>query len=67
MDSVNPLFIPRNHQVERAIQAAVNDDLSVFNELNHVLSKPFVDQPECSSYAKPPQPEERVEQTFCGT
>ena len=67
MDSVNPLFIPRNHQVERAIQAAVNDDLSVFHELNQVLQNPFHEQPELSHYAQPPQPHERVARTFCGT
>ncbi len=67
MDAVNPLYIPRNHQVERAIQAAVNGDLSVFQELNRVLQKPFEEQPEFSRYAEPPQPSERVTRTFCGT
>jgi len=67
MDSVNPLFIPRNHQVERAIQAAIDGDLSVFHELNRALQHPFAEQPEFAHYARPPQPFERVERTFCGT
>lgn len=67
MDSVNPLFIPRNHQVERAIQAAIGGDLRVFHELKQVLKKPFQAQPELSHYAKPPRPHERVTKTFCGT
>ncbi len=67
MDAVNPLFIPRNHQVERAIQAAIIGDLSVFHDLNQVLQKPFDEQPEFSQYAEPPQPAERVARTFCGT
>jgi uncharacterized protein YdiU (UPF0061 family) len=67
MDKVNPLYIPRNHQVERAIQAAVAGDPSVFHELNQVLRKPFEEQPEYARYASPPLAEERVTKTFCGT
>jgi uncharacterized protein YdiU (UPF0061 family) len=68
MRSVNPAFIPRNHRVEAVIQAATNnDDYAPFEELIAVLSKPYEDQPAFSSYADPPQPEQRVLQTFCGT
>ena len=67
MEAVNPLFIPRNHQVERAIQEAINGDLSAFDELNRVLQRPFSEQSEFSHYAEPPQPSERVVRTFCGT
>ena len=67
MEVVNPLFIPRNHQVERAIQGAIASDLSVFHDLNRVLRQPFVEQPEFAHYAQPPKPDERVERTFCGT
>ena len=67
MNSVNPLFIARNHRVEQAIAAAVEGDLSVFHDLNHVLANPFAEQPEFAHYAEPPEPDERVTQTFCGT
>lgn len=67
MNAVNPLFIPRNHQIERAIQTAIEGDLSIFNELNEVLAKPFDEQPGFARYADPPLPEERVARTFCGT
>ena len=67
MNKTNPLFIPRNHQVERAIQGAIKGDLTVFNELLRVLSEPFSSQATLSDYAEPPRPEERVTQTFCGT
>jgi uncharacterized protein YdiU (UPF0061 family) len=68
MRAVNPVFIPRNHRVEAVIQAAVNnDDYAPFEELLAVLAKPFEDQPEFAAYADPPQPEQRVLQTFCGT
>ncbi len=68
MRTVNPAFIPRNHRVEAVIQAAmVKDDYAPFEELLAVLSKPFEDQPQFAGYAEPPQPDQRVLQTFCGT
>ena len=68
MRTINPAFIPRNHRVEAVIRAAVDrNDYRPFEELLRVLSKPYEDQPELAAYAEPPQPEERVCQTFCGT
>jgi uncharacterized protein YdiU (UPF0061 family) len=67
MRAVNPVFVPRNHRVETAIQAALNDDVRPLNELVEALSKPFVDQPDFAQYADPPEPHERVLRTFCGT
>ena len=68
MHGVNPAFIPRNHRVEAVIQAAVNsDDYAPFEELLTVLSKPFEDQPAFAAYAEPPEADQRVTQTFCGT
>ncbi|CAA0126023.1 Uncharacterised protein [Halioglobus japonicus] len=68
MDRANPVFIPRNHLVEAAIAAATdNDDLSVFQRLVDVLESPHHYQPELAAFATPPQPEQVVKQTFCGT
>ncbi len=68
MRSVSPAFIPRNHRVEEAIDAAVTrDDLEPFEQLLTVLASPFDDQPSQARYAAPPRPEEVVQQTFCGT
>jgi uncharacterized protein YdiU (UPF0061 family) len=67
MSTVNPAFIPRNHRIEAAIAAAVKDDFAPFEELVTVLAKPYEDQPAFAAYAEPPQPDERVLQTFCGT
>jgi uncharacterized protein YdiU (UPF0061 family) len=68
MRAVNPAFIPRNHRIEAIIEAAVvSDDYAPFEELLTVLAKPFDDQPEFAAHAEPPQPEQRVLQTFCGT
>lgn len=68
MLGTNPLFIPRNHLVEAAIQAAVErDDLAPFETLVDVLSRPFDAQPGREDHARPPAAHERVLATFCGT
>jgi serine/tyrosine/threonine adenylyltransferase len=69
MRQVNPAVIPRNHRIEQVIKAAVEaQDFGPFAELSTVLSRPYEPLPNGSiSYAAPPQPGERVLQTFCGT
>lgn len=68
MRSVNPAFIPRNHKVEEALNAATEEeDFSLFEALNDVLARPYDDQPAFAAYAEPPKPGEEVLQTFCGT
>ena len=68
MRSVNPAFIPRNHRIAQAIDAAVQrDDLEPFETLVRVLGQPYEDQPEVLHLADPPRLEERVLRTFCGT
>ncbi len=67
MNTLNPIFIPRNHQIEKAIKIALEGNLSGFNDLNTVLRKPFDKQPGMMSYAEAPVPTERVSKTFCGT
>jgi uncharacterized protein YdiU (UPF0061 family) len=68
MRLANPAFIPRNHRVEEALSAAAQRaDLEPFETLVRVLEHPYDDQPEFAHLATPPLPEERVQQTFCGT
>jgi serine/tyrosine/threonine adenylyltransferase len=68
MRAVNPAYIPRNHQIEAMITAAVEqDDFTRMDELLAVLSRPYEDQSEFILYAQPPQPHEQVKATFCGT
>jgi len=68
MRSVNPVYIPRNHQIEAAIRAAEdNNDFSVFHDLLEVLKTPYVIQEGKSRYSLPPEADEVVHQTFCGT
>jgi uncharacterized protein YdiU (UPF0061 family) len=64
----NPAVIPRNHRIEAVIRAAVDrNDFAPFHEMQAALADPFSDRPEFASYEQPPQPAERVLQTFCGT
>jgi len=67
MAAANPAFIPRNHRIEQAIQAAVAGDMAPFERLVAVLAKPFDDQPEAADLAAAPEESEVVRRTFCGT
>jgi len=63
----NPIFIPRNHRIEEAIQAGNLGDYQPFHRLNEVLRQPFAEQPESAAYEAAPEPDEVVQATFCGT
>jgi uncharacterized protein YdiU (UPF0061 family) len=68
MREANPAYIPRNHLVEAALNAAIErQDFQPFEELSDVLSRPFEERAGLERYATPARPEERVRQTFCGT
>ncbi|MBO9477058.1 YdiU family protein [Shimia sp. R11_0] len=67
MAAANPARIPRNHQVEAMIAAAVAGDFAPFHQLARALADPYQEDPQYQSYCLPPRPEERVTQTFCGT
>ena len=68
MRLVSPAFIPRNHMVQAALDAAVlRQNFQPFEELLDVVSHPFEDRPDFERYTRPARPEECVTQTFCGT
>jgi uncharacterized protein YdiU (UPF0061 family) len=68
MRRANPAYIPRNHRVEEALDAAImRQDFAPFEALLDALSDPFEDRPGLERYAIPATPEERVIHTFCGT
>jgi uncharacterized protein YdiU (UPF0061 family) len=68
MRRLNPAFIPRNHLVEAALDAAsLRQDFQPFEDLLAVISRPYDEGPELERYSAPARPEERVLQTFCGT
>jgi len=67
MRRANPAIIPRNHRIEAMIQAAVADDLDPLDELRAALADPFEPDPRFDHLRTPPQEEEKIVQTFCGT
>ncbi len=69
MRRASPWLIPRNHRVEDALAAAMNDDdLAPFEHLLAALRQPFDERPEHALYAEPSPAEAQAGyQTFCGT
>jgi uncharacterized protein YdiU (UPF0061 family) len=63
----NPVFIPRNHKVEEALEAAtLSNDLSVMDRLLDVLADPYDHDRDLPAFSAP-APAGRPYQTFCGT
>jgi serine/tyrosine/threonine adenylyltransferase len=68
MDAVNPAYIPRNHLVEEALDAARDGDRQPFERLLDVLREPFVERPGLERYAEAaPERFTAGYVTFCGT
>ncbi|MBW8870193.1 MAG: YdiU family protein, partial [Acidobacteriales bacterium] len=68
MRRTNPAYIPRNHMVEAALEAATEkQDFQPFEDLLQVLAQPYNERPGLERYATPARPEEYVSKTFCGT
>ena len=68
MDRVNPIYIPRNHQVEETLTAAIDSgDLGPFEALHEVLEDPFAEKPGLETYASPAPASFGTYRTFCGT
>jgi uncharacterized protein YdiU (UPF0061 family) len=68
MNAVNPVYIPRNHLVEEALDAATGGDLEAFDRLVRVVRDPYAPRPGFERFAEPaPQSFGRYYQTFCGT
>ena len=67
MTQSNPFIIPRNHQVEQAIQDANRGDFAHFKRLVSAYQKPYESNAENMDLTLPPKASEVVTQTFCGT
>jgi uncharacterized protein YdiU (UPF0061 family) len=64
----NPVFIPRNHLVEEALDAAVAGNLSLLEEMLSILARPYDYQANYEQYLAPPAADfDQDYQTFCGT
>ena len=67
MKQANPIIIPRNHQIEKAIQNAYSGDYALFHALVEAYAKPYEEGEYGVDLEQPPSPDERVRATFCGT
>ncbi|MDA1353822.1 MAG: YdiU family protein [bacterium] len=67
MRVANPYIIPRNHQIERVIQAAEAGEYGPFYEMMLACEAPYETRGAFEKYAMPPEPDARVKNTFCGT
>jgi serine/tyrosine/threonine adenylyltransferase len=68
MDRVNPAYIPRNHLVEEALDAATDGDLDPLERLLDAVTSPFDERPGLERYAAPaPGDFGATYRTFCGT
>lgn len=68
MKNINPMFVPRNHLIQRAItEAEQGEKLVTFHRLREVLKDPFRVGVENQDLLEGPRPNEVVSTTFCGT
>ncbi|WP_029111324.1 protein adenylyltransferase SelO [Mycobacterium sp. URHD0025] len=67
MDRVNPVYIPRNHLVEEALNAATEGDLEPVQHLMHAVAAPYDERPGLERYAQPAPADFGAYRTFCGT
>ena len=68
MKKYNPVFIARNHLVDKAIKKAVVGDMSSFDKLLEILKKPYKNIDGLEEFMQPPSPNfEKCFRTYCGT
>lgn len=68
MSANNPLYIPRNHLVEQALEAAIKGDMGPFEELLSVVRQPYHYKLDFKKYLQGAESQfEEAYQTFCGT
>ncbi len=67
MDAVNPLYIPRNHQVESALAAAEAGDMAPWLRLLDAVQHPYVERDDWAGFAGPAPEDFGPYTTFCGT
>lgn len=67
MKNNNPTIIPRNHQVEKALESAVKGDLKNYNSLLKALSAPYDYHRVNQEYMVSPKTSNVPYKTFCGT
>ena len=67
MERVNPVYVPRNHLVEEALDAATDGDLAPLERLLDAVTAPYDERPGLDRYAAPAPQDFGASRTFCGT
>ena len=68
LNSINPIYIPRNHLIERAIREYEEENThTIMDQILQVTEKPYLEQENMEDFAIPAKDHEQVTQTFCGT
>lgn len=67
MARVNPAYIPRNHLVEEALEAATAGDLDPLERVLYALGSPYDERPGLERYTQPAPAGFGAYRTFCGT
>ena len=67
MDRVNPAYVPRNHLVEEALDAATKGDLEPLRLLLEAVTDPYNERPGVERYAEAAPETFGPYRTFCGT
>ncbi|MDP3436398.1 MAG: YdiU family protein [Bacteroidales bacterium] len=81
MEKMNPLFIPRNYFIEKALAGADENDYTLFNQLLSLVKQPYslVEQPyslaeqpysladDIEKYSSVPNNYDKNYKTYCGT
>ncbi len=68
MNRTNPIYIPRNHHVESALDAATwHQDFGPFETLLNLVSSPYTKQAGYDEFEKPAPNDFGPYRTFCGT
>lgn len=63
----NPVYIPRNHIVDRVLDAATEGDLAPFQRLLQAVSTPFEERAGFEDLAQPADADAPAHRTYCGT
>ena len=68
MDANNPIYIPRNHKVEEALDAATyHNNFGLFRTLLEITSSPYERRSGLEEYETPAPLNRPPYRTFCGT
>jgi uncharacterized protein YdiU (UPF0061 family) len=67
MGKTNPLFIPRNYFVEKALAGADENNYTLFNQLLSLVKQPYSSSNEIEKYSYVPNNYDHNYKTYCGT